>query len=111
MSKSVVAIALTLIALAFVPAEALAYPVSVADAQKCGHWHTGANGAQICAYCEYGPSRRSVCHWIVCDSTGCDQVDIAERKMPPRQVQVPTGGRVTSNGLFPTGPLIFPWAR
>ncbi len=47
MSKSVVVIALTLIALAFVPAEALAYPISVADAQKCGHWHTGSNRAQI----------------------------------------------------------------
>lgn len=57
MSKSVVAIALTLIALAFVPAEALAYPISVAEAQRCGHWQTGANGVQICAWCEYGRRR------------------------------------------------------
>ena len=94
MSKSVVAIALTLTALAFVPAEALARPISVAEAQKCGHWRIGAKGALICAYCEYGPNRKSVCHWIACDSTGCDQIDIAERKMPPRQLQVPTSGRV-----------------
>jgi len=91
MSKSVVLIALTLTALAFVPTEALAYPISVAQAQKCGHWHTGANGAQICAWCEFGPTRKSVCHWIVCDSTGCEQVDIAERKMPPTRLRgVPT---------------------
>ena len=36
MSKSVVAIALSLTALAFVPTEALAYPISTAQAQQCG---------------------------------------------------------------------------
>ena len=111
MSKSVVAIALTLIALAFVPAEALAYPISATDASaKCGHWHTGANGAQICTYCEWW-GKRTACHWIVCDSTGCDQIDVVEIKMPPRQVRVPTGERVTSNGLFPNRPLVFPSTR
>jgi hypothetical protein len=34
MCKSVVLIALTLTAVAFVPTEALAYPISVAEAQK-----------------------------------------------------------------------------
>ena len=113
MSKSVVAIALTLTALAFVPAEALAYPISVAQAQQCGHWRPVSGGGSTCAWCEYGPGRKSVCHWIYCDSTGCDQIDIAELKRPPRGLQVPTGGRVTSNGLwvFPNGPWVFPWAR
>ena len=87
MSKSVVAIALTLTALAFVPTEALAYPISMAEAQKCGHWQTGDKGAQTCAWCEYRPRRKSVCHWIACDSTGCEQVDIAERKLPPRRLR------------------------
>ena len=91
MSKSAVLIALTLTALAFVPTEALAYPISTAEAQKCGHWQPGANGAITCAWCEYGPRRKSVCHWIACDSTGCEQVDIAERKMPPRRLRaIPT---------------------
>ena len=84
MSKSDVLIALTLTALAFVPTEALAYPISVSQAQQCTQWQSGANGAITCAYCEFGPRRKSVCHWIACDSTGCEQVDIAERKMPPK---------------------------
>jgi hypothetical protein len=85
MSKSVVLMAMTLTALAFVATEVLAYPISGTEAQKCGHWQAGANGALTCAGCEFGPRRKSVCHWIACDSTGCEQVDIAERKMPPRR--------------------------
>jgi hypothetical protein len=111
MSKSAVAIVLTLIALAFAPAEALAYPISVADAQKCGgHWHTTATGAQVCIYCEWW-GKRTACHWIVCDSTGCDQTDVSEIKLPPRQVRVPTGGYVTSNPPWRNAPWIFPSAR
>jgi hypothetical protein len=87
MSKSVVLIALTLTAVAFVPTEALAYPISVAEAQKCGHWHTTPTGASTCAWCEKTSRRKIVCHWIACDSTGCEQVDIAEKKMPPRRLQ------------------------
>jgi hypothetical protein len=87
MSKSVVAVALTLIALAFVPAEALAYPISVSEAQRCTHWQGGfPSGTITCAYCEFR-GRRSVCHWIACDATGCEQVDIAERKMPPTRLR------------------------
>ena len=85
MSKSVVLIALTLTALAFVPTEALAYPISTAQAQQCGHWQRTPTGAQTCAWCEK-IGRRSVCHWIACDSSGCDQIDIVEYKGSPKGV-------------------------
>ena len=86
MSKFVVAIALSLAALAFVPTEAVAYPISVEQAQQCTYWQSGfPPGTVTCAYCEFR-GRKSVCHWIACDSSGCEQVDIAERKLPPRRL-------------------------
>ena len=92
MSKSVVAIALSLTALAFAPTGALARPISVAEAQQCTHWQSGFPAGTItCAYCEFR-GRKSVCHWIACDSSGCEQVDIAESKRPPKGVRLSTPG-------------------
>src|SRR4051794_12333983 len=87
MRKSVLLGTLTFTALASVTSESFSYPISTGQAQRCGHWQTGDAGTITCAWCEYGRGRKSVCHWIACDSTGCEQVDIAERKMPPTRLR------------------------
>ncbi len=84
MSKSLVLIALTLAAIAFLPAEVSARPISVGEAQNnCqGEWRVNPNGTAVCAWCEKSPRGKASCHWIACDQAGCDQVDALTRKVP-----------------------------
>lgn len=74
-------------AIALVPAEVLARPISVTQAQdNCrGRWTKSPSNpnAIVCVWCEKLQRESLECHWIACDPTGCDQFDIAERKVAP----------------------------
>jgi len=101
MNKALGLIALTLAAIVFVPAEVSARPVSVdeANANWKASWESGGTtGTTVCAWCEVDPVARPrrprvTCHWIACDSGGCDQVDVSERKAAPRPLRASTRPR------------------
>jgi hypothetical protein len=91
MKKSLMLIALTLAAIAFVPSAASAVPISEGAAHSLckGLWNFNMNtGTSNCAYCER-PAGRPICHFFACDEFGCDYV-IVDRKRPNGPWRHPT---------------------
>ena len=96
MSKALVLMIALTLAVVFVPAEVSAYPISVAGAQaacaannKTGWTNEGGGRGSVCSWCDRSPTTGKLtgCHWIACDSDGCDQFDA--RKKPRRPVRFP----------------------
>jgi hypothetical protein len=91
MRKSPVLTALILAAIAFVPRQAAAVPISEGAAHSlCKGWWTYNMdiGTSNCAYCER-PAGKPICHFFACDQFGCDYV-IVDRKRPKGPWRHPT---------------------